>query len=396
MSTTASLPNRSAVELLAEELDPSPEHLRIADERYADLGEWLRAHGDFPFEVEVYPQGSRAIGTTNRDPRTGRFDIDCVVRVGCERRDQVTQEELNTMVGERLRRYAWQRRREGHRLAPRDVEDKRRAWTLGYADGLHMDVLPVIPDDRTSARVGDPSLLTDKEFVRWLRTNPRGFADWFRRTDEQERRRLAEAAAKERDVTVEDLPDSAVKTALQRAVQLVKRHRDLYFGDVDVAPPPSVMVTTVAARAYASVNAGGPSSLEELVRAVVEGMGDHVEVDQNGRLAVPNPVDLVDDATRENFADRLNEDHDAVNAFWEWMDRIRADLGDVDAARPDAALKVAERGFGVEAARLAHRLGVDPPPSPGAAHAETRESAATAPGWKGRQRAPRESTERYA
>lgn len=367
MSTTAPTPNRSAIELLGEELDPAPDRLEAAKARYADLGAWLRAKGDFDFDVQVYPQGSMAIGTTNRDPQTGRFDLDCVVRVGCDRRDQVTQEKLNTMVGDHLHRYAPQRRSEGHRLAPEKVEDKRRAWTLSYADGLHMDVLPVIPDDQTPARIGDPSLLTDKEFRLWLRTNPRGFAEWFHQASEQERLRLAEAVAKARDVTVDDVPDSEVKTALQRAVQLVKRHRDIHFTEDGPTPPPSVLVTTLATHAYASAAVAGRSSVEELVRAVVEGMGGHIDVNRHGRLSVPNPVDHVDDGPREDFADRLNEDLEAIEAFWAWMDRLHADLGDVDASRPDVAIRTAERGFGVEATALAHRLGVDPPGSAGAA-----------------------------
>lgn len=395
MSTTASSPNRSAVELLAEELDPAPDRLEAAKARYADLGDWLRAHGDFDFDVEVYPQGSMAIGTTNREPRTGRFDLDCVVRVGCDRRDQITQDDLNTTVGYRLRRYTRQRRNEGHELAPREEpEDKRRAWTLTYADG-HMDVLPVIPDDRTPARIGDPSLLTDEDFTRWLRTNPRGFAEWFRQADEQERLRSAEAVAKARDVTVDEVPDSAVKTALQRAVQLIKRHRDTHFTNDGPAPPSSIMITTLATHAYTSANTAGSSSVEELVHAVVEGMGDHVGVDRHGRLSVPNPVDRVDDGTREDFADRLNEEPEAIDAFWTWMHRLRADLGDVDASRPHVAIRTAERGFGVKAAALAHRLGIDPPASTGAARSEPRDRAA-APGWQGRQSAPREGTERYA
>ncbi|HEV8651800.1 MAG TPA: nucleotidyltransferase, partial [Actinomycetes bacterium] len=132
---------------LAEELDPPPYPWRLARERYQDLGAWLRQHAAVTAgrDVQVYPQGSANLGTTNRDPFTGQFDIDLVIRVAYGKLE-LTQKQLNQLVNGWLGSYVWARQQAGHRLAPTKLEKGKRAWTLHYADGFHLDVLPVVPD----------------------------------------------------------------------------------------------------------------------------------------------------------------------------------------------------------------------------------------------------------
>jgi hypothetical protein len=56
---------------LAEELDPPLDQKQLASERYGDLGVWLQEHAATTAgrDVQVYPQGSGNLGTTNRDRR---------------------------------------------------------------------------------------------------------------------------------------------------------------------------------------------------------------------------------------------------------------------------------------------------------------------------------------
>jgi hypothetical protein len=49
---------------------------------------------------------------------------------------------------------------------------------------------------------------------------------------------------------IEDVPEWRVKTPLQRAVQLLKRHRDVYFAGDYENRPISIIITTLAAHAY--------------------------------------------------------------------------------------------------------------------------------------------------
>jgi len=153
---------------LAEELDPPRGQQQLSRERYEDLGEWLHDHAAKTAgrDVQVYPQGSANLGTTNRDPFTGELDIDLVIRVAYGKWE-LTQKQLNQLINGWLGSYVWTRQQAGHRLAPTKLEQGKRAWTLHYADGFHMDVLPVVPDlaDELNASMGDASWLTDKALV---------------------------------------------------------------------------------------------------------------------------------------------------------------------------------------------------------------------------------------
>jgi len=219
---------------LAIELDPPLDRKQFARACYEDLGRWLRDHAaqTADRDVQVYPQGSGNLGTTNRDPFTGEFDVDLVIRVAYGKWE-LSQKQLNQIINGWLGSYVSVRQEPGHRLAPIKLDKGKRAWTLYYEDGFHMDVLPVVPDlaDELDASMGDPSWLIDKELLRWQPTNPRGFAKWFRRISAAERYERKIELAKRAEVEIDQLPDHRIKTSLQLTVQLLKRHRDYMFRD---------------------------------------------------------------------------------------------------------------------------------------------------------------------
>ena len=130
---------------------------------------------------------------------------------------------------------------------------------------------------------GTGILITDTQHPPWLPSNPIGYADWFHtvmRTEWLEKRALLA----EREMDVADVPDWTVKTTLQRTVQALKRHRDIYFTDDLADRPASVIITTLAARAYR-----GGGSLYEMLLDVMAAMPTFVE-QQNGVYVVSNPV----------------------------------------------------------------------------------------------------------
>ena len=51
-------------------------------------------------------------------------------------------------------------------------------------------------------------------------------------------------------VDVEEVPQWRVKTTLQRTVQALKRHRDIYFQHRVEHRPTSIIITTLAAQCY--------------------------------------------------------------------------------------------------------------------------------------------------
>lgn len=312
----------SPLRILADDLDPPPERKRAARDRYADLGVFLKAVAadTVSKDVNVYPQGSFPLGTTTRDPFTDEFDVDLVIHVGFHK-SEISQRELNDRVGRWLEQYAVKRSSEGSPFAPSNLEQGARAWTLIYDDHFHMDALPValaLPGE-IPAEAGTPEWLTDRAFWNWLATNPKGLAEWFMGLSIDELQKRALAAS----VEIEELPPEQKKSSLQRAIQILKRHRDFSFQeDRDNLAPPSVVITVLAGLAYrATISHGG--DLGEVLRAVVPAMPEFIQRRPEG-LWLPNPV-----CPDENYADRYQGRPDKEKALDGWLELVDRDLKDL-------------------------------------------------------------------
>jgi hypothetical protein len=112
-----------------------------------------------------------------------------------------------------------------------------------------------------------------------------------------------------------------VKTPLQRAVQILKRHRDVHFKDDCDNRPASIILTTLAAKSYQN-----EGNLVDALINLVRGMPEHIEyrMENGKRVAwVPNPVN-----SEENFADRWKDkDHpDREKNFRAWLQKFEQDM----------------------------------------------------------------------
>ncbi len=322
-------PVRALLEGLAVVLDIPDEVYEDAVAVYGDLGAWLEkedtALGRRP--PEIYPQGSFRLGTMIR-PATDadEYDIDLVYRRDIQK-ESTTQAQLKVEAGEHLQRYVEQKRSGSPAL-----REGRRCWTLSYPANFHMDTLPAIPDT-DGPREG--LLITDRGFRLWQHSNPIGYAEWFKGRMQQ--RFLAERATLATSLreAVEAVPEWRVKTPLQRAVQLLKRHRDLCFkGDAENKPA-SIIITTLAGHAYEN-----EVDILAAFDALVRKMPAFVER-RDGVYWVPNPVHRA-----ENFADRWQEIPRRAERFFEWLERLRMDVGHLVQGRTEEAEKVLKEAFG--------------------------------------------------
>jgi len=315
------------LELLAKALDISETQYNDAVERYEKLGAFLNEEGSSlaKFDPIISPQGSFALGTMIK-PETDKeqYDVDltCLLNL---RKNHVTQRQLKNMVGDRLRESPVYSRILG--------EEKRRCWPLEYAEGtqFHMDVVPAIPDEETKTILLREHLvsedfaktaicITDKETwsqdLEWPRNNPKGYISWFKtrmivRLNEMHFRVMA----LENKGKVEDIPEYKVKTPLQRAIQILKRHRDRRFkGDPDLKPI-SIIITTLAAHAY-----DNEDTVYGALMNLLDKMPTFIKY-KNAEYRVENPVD-----PRENFADKWNKNPLKAKAFYGWLDMAKSDL----------------------------------------------------------------------
>lgn len=266
------------LEHVVEELDVPPSKHQDARQHYEAVGDWLGREGSalHPYQPVIYPQGSFVLGTAIRPVDCGEYDVDAVCLL---RRSPTapTQQWLKSAVGDRLRAHETY----AGMIDPR--EGGRRCWTLRYADGsqFHLDILPALPDDyrwllslgvpehraRHAMRITDRDRLNNQE---WPRSNPAGYAAWFRDRMSVALQEAKIAMAAEKRAEVVSIPDDEVRTPLHRVVQLLKRHRDVTFG-CDEDRPISVIITTLAALACQN-----ETDLDTAYRSVVPAMRNHI------------------------------------------------------------------------------------------------------------------------
>ena len=295
----------ATLEKIAAAIDLPEELYARAYKTYQEVGEWLcdPESSLVRYEPRVYIQGSIRLGTANRPLfKDEEVDVDAVALLHI-RKGSTTQKELKDRVGDRLKEN------EDYRAI---LENKRRCWTLDYPDYFHMDVLPAIPDEEG---LPEAILITDKELRYWQFSNPIGFADWFMIRMAVQFKEARAALAFREFRSVEDVPDYRVKTPLQKSVQLLKRHRDIYFQDDPEDKPVSIAMTTLAARAY-----GGESDLLEVFTKIALTMRHHIKK-ENGKYVISNPVQ-----PDENFADKWEQYPERQERFFEWLDQLEADV----------------------------------------------------------------------
>lgn len=319
MFEKASILSKS-LEQFAEDLDIPESRYLEAKKRYEGVGEWL-GKDDSPlskYAPEIYPQGSFCFGTvikpiTNKD----EYDVDLVCLLAGLRKQSTSQEQLKKMVGDRLRANDIYKRL-------LDLEGTK-CWTLNYANEFHMDILPAIADEVLRAQGGllaDAVLITDKQKIankdpEWPESNPRGYAKWFQSRQESVfialRKRLAESVK----ASVDEIPEYRVKTPLQRTIQILKRHRDIYCArKKNNCKPLSIIITTLAASLYK-----GQDNIYSAIYDILLGINDNA-VKQVGKFYIPNPAH-----PGENFADKWDEDPSLPKEFFEWVNDARSVFG---------------------------------------------------------------------
>lgn len=307
--------------------------------RYTDLGgsfddHWSSTRG----QNVVSPQGSFLLGTVVRNVhRHEGIDIDIdLVAMRDIAKSSTTQEALKADAGVAVSNY----QRSAGSGAPA-LSECSRCFTLTWA-GMHLDVLPAIPN---ADRPGSGILITDKDVVNWLPSDPNGYATWFRG-------RMLEQLDTERvilakEMQLDEVPEWRVKTSLQRAVQALKRHRDVFFTGRDDRTA-SIVITTLAAHAYQ-----GGSDVYEVSRYLTFQMGNFLKK-VDGRWTLPNPAQ-----PGEDFTDSWTANPGRADGFFEWLESAQQTFDQLgkksglDASVPllgevfgDRFAKAAGRGLG--------------------------------------------------
>jgi hypothetical protein len=140
--------------------------------------------------------------------------------------------------------------------------------------------VPAVPDP---SKGGKFLLIPDRPkpaLATWKTTNPLEYSLWF-----ESRTELLVESYKYARAEIEPLrhPESAeLKSVLTKAVQLLKRWRDIHFRDDRSLGPPSIILTTLAAQIYS-----GQRSIVAAMDQILEGLRQLVEA---GIREIRNPI----------------------------------------------------------------------------------------------------------
>lgn len=295
---------------LCQQVEITDTQFQTAKTRYEAVGAWLSASSTKHLEqVQIYPQGSIALGTAIKPLAANEFDVDLVCHLPNVGHTSSAQ-AVKQLVGARLKEHATYKGM---------LEEKQRCWRINYANEFHLDITPSILNPRCHQ---DGELVPDKSLAEWKPTNPKGYINRFEQyaTIRPRFLLLERNVVKATYDSVEPLPEpSMTKPFLKRIVQLLKRHRDQNFvgsNRPDLAPI-SVIITTLAGWAYAKCASQQTYSDEfDFITAVIKEMPTFIGIEmRSGKLFY-----MVENETTagENFADKWNHDPRRADAFYEW------------------------------------------------------------------------------
>lgn len=278
---------------IAQELQLDKTRIERMETAYNAVSEQLKKDTDFfdGLEIEVYAQGSKRIGTTVKPINDEDFDLDTVLHIYDPYYNHSPEEIYNELV-KALEKNAYYKS---------IMEKKKRCVRLNYKSDFHMDILPACMPDYSEKEV---IKIPEKALKDWSSGNPKGFAKWFINVSNSvkgDSMLRSFSMALEAKVEAEPLPDELyLKTPLQRAVQLLKRYRDIYFQDKDNRVS-SIVITTLAARFYEREN-----SIFEAINNIVSKVKDNYTetINRGYRFKILNPVN-----PEEDFTDSWTEKH---------------------------------------------------------------------------------------
>lgn len=294
---------------IADDLNISDEQYELAERKYKDIGSFLNRAT--PNEtIDLYPQGSFALGTIIKPiDREDEYDLDfvCEFKKHSFTNDSAGAKDLKTHVQSLLDHYG-----------KCDFIEKRRCWQVTYESipQFHMDIIPAI--EKT-----DYINITNKvssNYYEFIGSNPQGYITWFKGRQMARYQILREELRVQ--AGLEGIKEYKIKTPLQKAIQILKRHRDVMFkDDKNNCKPISIIITTIATQIY-----DHEARIIDTLDNFLNKAEDYLETnkDSNGIYVIKNPT--YTGGNEENFADKWIVHPERKTAFFSWLRQAKKDL----------------------------------------------------------------------
>lgn len=362
---------RSDILKLVKSLDITPSMYMNAVEKYKAVATYLQAHN---IECDIYPQGSFALGTVIKPVNKSGYDLDTICRLFTDK-SETSAKEVKSTVGDVFagsERY-------------KNAIEYDKCWTINYADignyGFSLDIVPAVDEDYdTKSFLTSKSLLhtelintsiaitkkTDETY-RWSTSNPKGYIEWFNKINEpfknydrKNRRLILFEQNRALFSSVEEIPEMLERSSLQIAIQILKRHRDVYFnrrknGD-ELRPISAVICTLAASIAENAPKEYSPFELLEFITNELKIYSELSNMEQirftqkysqrnlisrkKGIWTLMNPAN-----PNDNLLDSWNENQDKAPEFFKWLSVVISDFNTITTANDAKFIAAMENAF---------------------------------------------------
>lgn len=313
----------SIYEKIVKSIDISNELFDKASDEYDALGKWM--DNQTPnYKLSIYPQGSFVLGTVIKpiwDDDT--YDLDLVCEF--EKQYGLSAKEIKVdVVGDLLKRYK----------KATEIEEKRRCWHVEYDNmpNFHMDVIPAVLNNEYLEHIDITERNKEYETYSFIGSNPKGYIEWFNSKKAERRQFVLEKYAAENHLSlqfqadVQKIKEYNVKTPLQKAIQLLKRHRDIMFQDDLDIKPISIIITTIAAELYRN-----EENIADTLFTILTNAKSYILSQKQGdKYYINNPS--YTGKYKENFADKWAEQSELADAFFDWLENAKALFADLNYA----------------------------------------------------------------
>jgi len=294
---------------ISDEISITVSMKQVVEESYNAVATYLG--NNLNKDIHIFAQGSMALGTVIRPiSDADEYDIDlvCLIKDG----QDMAAHDIKSSIGASLKssiRYSDMLKAEG-----------TRCWTLEYTK-FHMDILPAVPKEQSFDKERHSNIrlthkISDCSYEDRY-SNPLEYQRWFKRMVSKGFQDVS--VLESRQAEIDDIPDDNVQSNLQSIVKLLKRHRDIFFeaNHTDYKPI-SIIITTLAAQGYKR-----RETLYDELMIVLQFLGQSRMIEKP--YVIENPID-----SRENFADKWNEDERYKNVFYEWVDSLISDFSQIE------------------------------------------------------------------
>jgi|GEM_PF-164835 len=259
----------------------------------------------------IYAYGSYALGTTTKPYKKDEYDLDWIVRV----KPRFHHWSLERMLDELYRLLEEDGRYKGK------VTRLRFCIRINYEGDFHMDIMPGRLIDENSERIE----VADTKKGIWVSRNAKGYIHWFESLyiNDIPKIRLQEYYEWKADIRaeVEELPKPQsyqYTQPLQRAIQLLKRFRDIYFENQPELKTSSVILTTIMGRFYT-----GETSIAETIDGCVSRISKFIS--EHGIIEITNPADdQLPKAEQEKFSDKWHEGEKGRKRYKAFLEFIQS------------------------------------------------------------------------